>query len=144
MLHIDRQTDRQTIMELIRTFLQLSIMHLTKGGLILRSSVYQWVLSGSCQTWHCQRMAQKTAKPTLHAADGIWGRPPPSWRKVSRHWSWCSHPLNIWVFVPVITNEFILGLDVLHAYDASVDLEYQMLHLTEEEVSLWGLHLPAW
>jgi hypothetical protein len=29
--------------------------------------------------------------------------------------------LMIWVFVAEITDEFILGLDVLRAYDASVD-----------------------
>jgi uncharacterized protein (DUF1684 family) len=30
--------------------------------------------------------------------------------------------LRIWVFVAEITDEFILGLDVLQAYDASVDV----------------------
>jgi hypothetical protein len=30
--------------------------------------------------------------------------------------------LRIWVFVAEITDEFILVLDVLRAYDASVDL----------------------
>jgi hypothetical protein len=30
------------------------------------------------------------------------------------------HPLEIWVFVTDITKEFILGLDILHAYDASI------------------------
>jgi hypothetical protein len=30
--------------------------------------------------------------------------------------------LRIWVFVAEITDEFMLGLDVLRAYDASVDL----------------------
>jgi hypothetical protein len=32
-------------------------------------------------------------------------------------------PLKICVFVTNIVNEFILGLDILHANDASVDLE---------------------
>ena len=30
--------------------------------------------------------------------------------------------LRIWVFVAEVMDEFILGLDVLRAYDASVDL----------------------
>jgi hypothetical protein len=56
-------------------------------------------------------------------------------------------PLKIWVFIANITNKFILGLDILHAYDASVDLGHQMLHVAEEVASLWsprvGLCIPA-
>jgi hypothetical protein len=51
------------------------------------------------------------------------------------------HSLKIWVFV---SNEFILGLDILHAYDASVDLGRQMLRLAEEEVSLWSPGVEPW
>jgi hypothetical protein len=43
--------------------------------------------------------------------------------------------LKTWVFIASITNEYILGLDILHVYDASVDLE-RLLRLAEEEVSL--------
>jgi hypothetical protein len=50
-------------------------------------------------------------------------------------------PLEIWVFIADITDELILGLDILRAYDASMDLGRQMLHLGEEEVSLWSPHL---
>jgi hypothetical protein len=53
-------------------------------------------------------------------------------------------PLKIWVFVANIRNEFILGLDILRAYGASVDLGHQMLHHAEEEVSLWSPSLPTW
>jgi hypothetical protein len=35
--------------------------------------------------------------------------------------------LRIWVFVTEVTDEFILGLDVLRAYDASVDLGRHLL-----------------
>jgi hypothetical protein len=35
--------------------------------------------------------------------------------------------LKIWMFVTDVTDEFILGLDVLGAYDASVDLERHLL-----------------
>jgi predicted aspartyl protease len=38
-------------------------------------------------------------------------------------------PLGIYVFVADITDELILGLDILRAYDASVDLGSQMLRL---------------
>jgi hypothetical protein len=54
------------------------------------------------------------------------------------------HPLKIWVFVTNTTNYFILGLDFLHAHDVSVDLGRQMLHLAEEEVSVWSPSLPDW
>jgi hypothetical protein len=47
------------------------------------------------------------------------------------------HPLRTWVFVTMIINEFILGLDVLHAHDASVDLGCCVLQLAKEEVPLW-------
>jgi hypothetical protein len=47
-------------------------------------------------------------------------------------------PLKIWVFVADITDELILGLDVLRAYDVSVDTGRQTLRLAEEEASLWN------
>jgi hypothetical protein len=47
-------------------------------------------------------------------------------------------PLKIWVSVADTTNEFIFGLDVLLAYDASVYIWRQTLSLAEEEVSLWS------
>ena len=46
--------------------------------------------------------------------------------------------LRIWVFVADVTDEFILGLDILRAYDASVDLGRHLLRLGGEEVTLWG------
>jgi hypothetical protein len=49
---------------------------------------------------------------------------------------WCPH--KIWVFVAIVTNKFILGLDILHAYDASLNLGRQTLCLAEEEVSQWS------
>jgi hypothetical protein len=55
---------------------------------------------------------------------------------------WCL--VTISVFIADITNEFILGLDILHAYDAPVDPGRQMLHLAKGEVSLWSPSLPAW
>jgi hypothetical protein len=41
-------------------------------------------------------------------------------------------------FVVNITDELILGLELLRAYDASVDIGLQKLCLAEEEVSLWS------
>jgi hypothetical protein len=46
-------------------------------------------------------------------------------------------PLTTWVFVIRITDEFILGLDVLCAQDASVDLRHRVWRPGEEEVLLW-------
>jgi hypothetical protein len=46
--------------------------------------------------------------------------------------------LRIWVFVVDTTDEFIVGLDVLWAYDVSVDLGRHVLRLAQEEVTLWS------
>jgi hypothetical protein len=45
--------------------------------------------------------------------------------------------LRICVFVAEVTDEFILELDVLRAYDASVDLGRHLLRLGQEELTLW-------
>jgi hypothetical protein len=47
-------------------------------------------------------------------------------------------PLDIWVFVANITNELILGMDILRAYDATVDVGHQTLRLAGEEMWLWS------
>jgi hypothetical protein len=47
-------------------------------------------------------------------------------------------PLKIWAFVADINNEFILGLDILRAHDASVDIGRLTLRLAGEEISLWS------
>jgi hypothetical protein len=44
--------------------------------------------------------------------------------------------MRIWVFVAEITDELILGLDVLRCYDASVDLGRHLIRLVREEVTL--------
>jgi hypothetical protein len=46
--------------------------------------------------------------------------------------------LRIWVFDAEITDEFILELHVLQAYNMVVDLERQLLRLEQEEVTLWN------
>jgi hypothetical protein len=45
--------------------------------------------------------------------------------------------VKMWVFFASITDELILGLDILRAYDAPVDIGRQKLHLAEEVISLW-------
>jgi hypothetical protein len=47
--------------------------------------------------------------------------------------------LRIWVFIVEVTYEFTLGLDVLQAYNASVNLGRHLLWLGQEEVTLWRL-----
>jgi hypothetical protein len=42
--------------------------------------------------------------------------------------------LTIWVFFADMTDEFILGLDILRAYDASEDVGRHVLRLGQEEV----------
>jgi hypothetical protein len=44
--------------------------------------------------------------------------------------------MSIWVFVTGITDEFIVGQDVLHTYDASVHLQCYTLQLEKVEVLL--------
>jgi hypothetical protein len=55
---------------------------------------------------------------------------------------WCL--LTISIFIADFTNEFILDLDILNAYDVPVGPGHQMLHLAGGQVSLWSLSLPAW
>jgi hypothetical protein len=40
------------------------------------------------------------------------------------------------MFVASITDQFFLGLDVMHTHDASVVLRHRMLRLGDEEVPL--------
>jgi hypothetical protein len=42
--------------------------------------------------------------------------------------------LKIWVFVADIRDDFIMGLDILRPYDASVDVGHHVLRLGQEEV----------
>jgi hypothetical protein len=46
-------------------------------------------------------------------------------------------PLMTAVFVANITGYFILGLDILRAHDASVDLRRRVLRMGDDEVPLW-------
>jgi hypothetical protein len=48
--------------------------------------------------------------------------------------------LRISVFVPKIADEFVLGLEVLRAYNAAVDLTHRVLRMGEEVVIVasWG------
>jgi hypothetical protein len=45
--------------------------------------------------------------------------------------------LHIWLFILMILDDFIFGLDILRAYDAAVDLKHHVLQICEEKVSLW-------
>jgi hypothetical protein len=71
----------------------------------------------------------------IHTADSGWRNTPHLKTRLTLTLG--QHPLKIWVFVTDITK-FILGMDILHAYDASVEIGHQTLRLTEEEVSLWS------
>jgi hypothetical protein len=46
--------------------------------------------------------------------------------------------LTISVFVSEVRDDFNLGLDVLRAYDTSVNLELDLLRLGQEEVIMWN------
>jgi hypothetical protein len=45
--------------------------------------------------------------------------------------------LQIRVFTGKLTDESILGLDILQVYDTIVDLKHSVLRLHKEEVSIW-------
>jgi hypothetical protein len=79
-----------------------------------RDRGHQLYVTGQAQ--HCRWMAQKTAEPMLHATDCIWGSPP-HFKEVLLTLVLGWRPLKIWIFVASITNEFIVRLDILHAYD---------------------------
>jgi hypothetical protein len=51
-------------------------------------------------------------------------------------------PLIKWVCVANITEEFILGLDVMYAHDAIVDLRRRVLRMGDDEVPLWNPWVP--
>jgi hypothetical protein len=45
-------------------------------------------------------------------------------------------PICIWVFAANITDEFILGPDIIYAHDASVEFRCHVLQLGNKEMSL--------
>jgi hypothetical protein len=73
-------------------------------------------------------------EPTL-SADGIREVPLNLEGGLSGTDNWAGYVI-IWVFVAVFFNEFILGLDILHTYDAYVNLGRHMLRFWEEELLL--------
>jgi hypothetical protein len=73
----------------------------------------------------------------VRSADGI-SREPPILKEAFVTLTLGRRPLEIWVFIADITDELILGLDILRTYNASMDLGHQILRLREEEVSLWS------
>jgi hypothetical protein len=82
-------------------------------------------------------MVRKAAGPKFQTANGIWGSVP-ILKQVFLSLTLGRGPLKIWVFVANITNEFILGLEILRPYNASVNIGRQTLRLAEEEISLWS------
>jgi hypothetical protein len=77
---------------------------------------------------------EKQPNPGL-ALQRVSGEALPIMKEVSLTLTLGLHLLKISAFA---TDELILGLDVLRAYDASLDLGRQTLRLAEEEVSLWN------
>jgi hypothetical protein len=80
---------------------------------------------------HRRRMARKRAISRFHAQTVPCDSP--ILKDVLLIQNRGRRPLRIWVFVANITDELILGLDILRAYDASVDIRRQKLRLAEEE-----------
>jgi hypothetical protein len=46
--------------------------------------------------------------------------------------------VTAWLFLASISDEFILGLNILRAYISSMDLGHIVLQLDDEEVPLWS------
>jgi hypothetical protein len=74
------------------------------------------------------------AEPT--SLDGLW-RDHPDSEEALVELTLGRRALEIWVFVAEAMDEFMLRLDVLRAYNASVDLGRHMPQLGQEEVTLW-------
>jgi hypothetical protein len=55
------------------------------------------------------------------------GRTIPVLREALRELTLGQRALNVWVFVDDITHDLILGLDILRAYNATVDVERHRL-----------------
>jgi hypothetical protein len=72
------------------------------------------------------------AGPTNQTANVIWGSVPRPQRNFSNSEPGATPPENLG-FVATITNEFILGLDILRPYNASVYIGRQRLRLVEEK-----------
>lgn len=68
-------------------------------------------------------------------ADGVRGDPPHLEGRLGGV-GLGQHPLVTWVFINRITNEFILGPDILCVHDVSMDVGCCVLQLDEKEVSL--------
>jgi hypothetical protein len=96
-----------------------------------------WGVRHCGKTGHSRRMARKAAEPKFNAANGV-RRALSILKEAYVTLTLGRRPLKIWVFVADITNELILGLNVLRDYDASVDIGRQTLRLAEQEVSLWS------
>jgi hypothetical protein len=45
--------------------------------------------------------------------------------------------LKIWVFITKIIHKFIMELDILQAFNTTVDVRHNVLRLSQEEMSLW-------
>ena len=80
--------------------------------------------------------ARQEAQRSLRLADGLW-RDHPLLKEALVELSLGRIALRIWVFVTEVMDEFILGLGVLRAYNASVDLLRCRLRLGQEEVTVW-------
>jgi hypothetical protein len=87
--------------------------------------------------------SEKQLNPSL-ALQTVSGEALPIMKEVFLTLTLGRRPLKISVFVADITDELILGLDILRACDASVDIGRQTLRLAEEEEeeeeeeSLWN------
>jgi hypothetical protein len=107
--------------------------------------------------WHCENVEPSTPE-NLWPSPGLtssqdsprgrrvghaicrWrpGRPSPAFNEALVQLTLRRSALHIWVFVAEITDEFLLGQDVLRANDASVDLWRHVLRLGCKQVSLWS------
>jgi hypothetical protein len=82
-----------------------------------------------CHTWQCSRTAKKIAKSALHSIDCI-RKDPPILKEALVELILGQSPIWIWVYIEEIMDKFILGLDVLHAYDVFLGLGRHMLHVS--------------
>jgi hypothetical protein len=100
-----------------------------------------WILGKPCRVTIARpdssRKAWKEAKPVVRLANGV-RRDHPRGEGGCGPASLGRRAFRIWMFVAEVTDAFNLGLDVVRACDASVDLGRHVLRLGQKEVTLWN------
>lgn len=98
-------------------------------GKAMSSDHRHWHLGNHRPAQHSCRTPQQEAKQSLHLTDGLWRTIPVMGALVKLTLG--RRALRFWVYVTEVTD-FILGLEVLWAYNATVELVHNQLQMGQE------------